>query len=304
MKITYFIGNHSATGFYRQVIPMGALRRNGMADLVEISTGVLAGQIEKVLGSDVIAWGEVVELSDLFEKLRERGMTIIADYCDNYEAITGFSQGYREWGIQEFEVVLDADADCEHKKGSTVKVWADGINFNIAENKKRRKKRREAIRFCDLITTTTPVLKERLLEQGARAVEVLPDCVDFKNWRRLKLADDGWIRLFWQGSDIHYQDFRVLREPLKIIMAKYPKTKLVVLGYQVKSVLRDIPGGLEREAEGPEARAHPAREAGYLGTPQARADQGVRVGARLHRGRRGHRQQGRRGGLVGDGEGG
>jgi len=94
------------------------------------------------------------------------------------------------------------------------------------------------IGLCDMITTPSEVLKERL--GFPEKTVVLPNAIDLDDgWRIIQKGEDAkkfayvneWRRLFWQGSHTHADDWNVCIEAVDRIMQKNDDLHLVIMGF-------------------------------------------------------------------------
>lgn len=88
----------------------------------------------------------------------------------------------------------------------------------------------KTLQIADLVTVTTPYLREQLLKYNDN-IEILPNYMDLKRWDLPIYENDSKeIRIGWAGSMTHVKDFELVVEPLKRILKRYPKAKLIILG--------------------------------------------------------------------------
>lgn len=86
------------------------------------------------------------------------------------------------------------------------------------------------IRGCHAITTTNTHLAKRLKTLND-SVWVLPDCLDPDLYTNVHKTLDRPITIGLAGGNSHFEDWKLVFEPLKTIMQRYPQVSLVVAGY-------------------------------------------------------------------------
>jgi processive 1,2-diacylglycerol beta-glucosyltransferase len=90
---------------------------------------------------------------------------------------------------------------------------------------------RAELREADLVTVSTPPLKE-FAEQYAGRVVVMPNCVDTSLYEKVRSREKeprhrGDLRIYWGGGGGHYDDLLKVRDPLLRIFAERPNVKLI-----------------------------------------------------------------------------
>lgn len=104
----------------------------------------------------------------------------------------------------------------------------------------------ECMKLADVVTTSTSVIRERLLRllSGGNVV-VIPNSIDPDDgWLPTPLtgSPDKWKRIFWQGSSTHDLDWKECFEAVETVMKKRTDVRLVLLGFlptEVKKRLSD-----------------------------------------------------------------
>jgi glycosyltransferase involved in cell wall biosynthesis len=98
---------------------------------------------------------------------------------------------------------------------------------------------RACMRLADVVTVSTEVLKSRVLaELGEDAdnadVRVIPNALDpTEPWLPTDEtgSPDGNLRLFWQGSATHAEDWHECIEAIDTMMGEFPNLRLMILGF-------------------------------------------------------------------------
>ncbi len=193
--------------------------------------------VSLVQGADIIFGRQ--QHDRMFEYLRNNKdfdtdkKLLVVDFDDDIFNITPFADTYRWGGVEEVEY--------EGKM-----LWKDGKDlFDIERNKKSLGQIADMAKKADLITVTTPFLKKRMMEytgKGEDEIEVLPNCIDHRHWKKWPLAKDNTeIRIGWTGGATHYIDWYTIKEGLKKVFAKYDNLKLVVQGNKWDGIMKKIP---------------------------------------------------------------
>ncbi len=233
MKITGIVRTDGACDFYRALQPLEQLTIHTDHKAALIKAGDNAEDIEKAISADVILLPRVSdkEMLNVIPGLKEEGKKIVIDFDDNVFDVSPCSDHYKEHGLEDVEFTLP--------DGSRKMVWKDGVDFDIAENRKNLENLKKALSLADMVTVTTPILAEAYKPYSHNVV-ALPNCIDFNLWRPLDLKSSDEIRLFWAGGSSHYEDLMLLQEVLPEIMKRYPQVKLVILGMLFKAALKNI----------------------------------------------------------------
>lgn len=80
-----------------------------------------------------------------------------------------------------------------------------------------------------MLVVSTEYLKQKLLLLN-KNIEVIPNGVDFKLWKR-PIERNKQITIGWEGGAGHQQDLEILEEVIPEIVKKYPEVKFQLLGY-------------------------------------------------------------------------
>ena len=125
-------------------------------------------------------------------------------------------------------------------------LWADGENVNYALNRRTVDGWRKMMGLAELITVSTEGTKAMVLrEMGPEAeskIHMNPNCIDLSEYPRIELAEHpDEVRILWQGSPTHWEDWWTLREPLGRIAKKYPQAKFIIWGVDYPWLVNFIP---------------------------------------------------------------
>lgn len=149
---------------------------------------------------------------------------IVMDFDDNPFDVSPLSPHYHDHGTSEICFQLP--------DGTTQWAWKNGVNnFDVKRNKQMLDEIRENLKTVDMVTTTTEVLADQFRPLNSN-VRVLPNCVDLTRWNSVQMVrPNDEIRMYWGGGISHGEDLLLLRDPLKKVFTKYPKLKLVIMGW-------------------------------------------------------------------------
>lgn len=113
-------------------------------------------------------------------------------------------------------------------------LYKDGVgDFKLKQNRERMGVLADCLVACDLVTVTTPHLKEVMVKNlksvGKKnpKVAVLPNCVDLDYWDPVEIVKpEGEVRIMWSGGHGHRHDIQTVVGALKKVIKKYPKVKI------------------------------------------------------------------------------
>lgn len=162
-------------------------------------------------------------------KILESGVKVkgkwVADIDDNIELISPYSQFYKEYGQQE--VMHEGKL-----------LWEDGRDgFSLMANKERLVYLQWGLKRADLILVTTEKLAE-YARKFNKNVYVNPNSIDMSHWWKLNNKVNEPLKVIWQGSPSHYDDWYAIKEPLNKLMRQF-KFTLYMLGSQYKGIFDD-----------------------------------------------------------------
>lgn len=141
----------------------------------------------------------------------------VMDIDDNLDAISPLSQFYQSYGLVE--------ANYLNKP-----LWRDGKNgFSIQNNLVRKTYLQWGLINADLVTVTTERLAEYIKKNYNSNVFVFDNTIDFDEWWRLNNKLNKPLKIVWQGSPSHYEDWFEIKEPLNKILREF-KVELYMLG--------------------------------------------------------------------------
>ena len=235
VKITGFIRDNGACGFYRVRQPLTVMKKNG-ADVNFIEKGDKAFDIShRIATTDlfVIPRPSENEILDFFPTARAYGKKIIVEHDDNLLEVSPLSQHYHEWGTEELTLEVG---------GKKVELWKDGHTLDITANRKRVDNVKRAIEEADALSVTTPELAQAYADFNDN-IFCLPNCVDLNVWQKLPLKrkNKDEVRLFWAGGASHYEDWAQIQDMLPVLFDKYDNLKLVLMGTKFDGTIKNLP---------------------------------------------------------------
>lgn len=147
---------------------------------------------------------------------------LVLDIDDNVDIISPYSQFYSNYGLKEY------------KHGDQY-VWKDGEKgFSIQANLAKMSYLKWGMKNADLIVVTTDKLAEHALEYNQN-VYVNDNTIDFNHWYRLNNKVNSPLRVVWQGSPSHYEDWYAIKEPLNRLMDEFD-FEMIMLGSQYNGI--------------------------------------------------------------------
>ena len=229
------IGRDGCSG-YRVKNPLDAIERGDNEHQVYYVSHTDAGEqvLDLIQGANTIVFRQQHE--KMFTYLKEqkeidiKSKLLVVDIDDDIFNITPFADTYRWGGVEEVEY--------EGKK-----LWENGVNnFDAERNKDNLENIVTMLGQADLITCTTEYLKERIIAiSGNTNIEVLPNAIDFRHWKKWDLKKHKEIRIGWTGGATHYIDWYTIKDGLQEVFKKYDNLKLVLQGCKWNGTIKDLP---------------------------------------------------------------
>lgn len=181
-------------------------------DMNEVSRALLNTQII------VVRQGGEEGIRQLKQIPEYKHLKYVLDIDDNIEAISPYSEHYKEYGVQEFQ---DPDTG--------LWVWKNGEQgFDLEHNRARVASFLKGLSEFDLVTVTTDELAD-YARQYNKNVAVTPNVVNLDAWWKLPFKPNEQLRVGWAGGVSHYEDWYTIKAPLNQLMRRY-KFKLVSVG--------------------------------------------------------------------------
>lgn len=227
-------GKNNGCNFYRIRQPFMRLIEK---DYFPCALSSMLNENERVLWTDkadVLVTQIGTEEKFLDYILENKGKKkFVLDYDDNIFSVSPFNPSYRWHGTRSVNVTLD--------NGEVVKLWENGEKgFDINENQNRLFVFDQVLKNVDLVTTPSPILSGMFKKRGAKNVKVIKNFIDFSVWYPVNIVKDEFVRIGYQGGWSHYEDWYLIKNPIKEILAEFPKVKLVLMGQNYDGLLKDI----------------------------------------------------------------
>jgi hypothetical protein len=232
MNLLYMLGV-GGVEFWRCRIPALAIQKHGLANVRIIEKNFTS---PSEIGAD-LQWADAVIVASPagissfvgLMKYRELGKKVFVDYDDYGFECSPFNPAYRTLGLQEVQSI-------DKSTGEKLTLWEDGKNgFDIKKNYKSQRALIDILNNVDLVTTTTPYLKDRYSEHmnNPEKIAVVPNAIDFERWKPLPGARDKYpegFRIGYVCSASHAEDWMSVAPAIHYFLEKHPDAKLVVLG--------------------------------------------------------------------------
>ncbi len=237
MKIGYLVRTDGACDYYRAVLPIETMIHADNSVKAESFTKMndYSRLLKIVEQADIMVIPRVVEdkFVELFFELQKQGKKCVVDHDDFMFDLSPLSNHYAEFGCKEVQV--------KYPDGSVGDLWKDGEGgFDLQANLKRLKAAENALSVADMVTVTTPILKEAYSKYNDNVV-VLPNCIDIKLWGKLPLQKRGDVRIGWFGGSSHYEDLLLIREVLPHVLERYPQVRIVFMGQEFGDIKKVLP---------------------------------------------------------------
>lgn len=218
--------------FWRSYLPAKEMQKQGLADVrfVELRYATKESLAEDMKWSDIIHMAGLMDTNGLsmLRKYKELGCKVAVDYDDLHFNCSPFNPYYKNFGLEEVRVK-------DPKTGEIVTLWEDGKNgLDIKRNRIKFHSYRTVLQEADVITTPSYYLKEAMTEIGGSDINVavLPNAVDFTQWKPLDIRDKfaDRFRFGWAVSASHGEDWLFIKPALTQFLEKHKEAKFVCLG--------------------------------------------------------------------------
>ena len=238
---------------YRLGLPWGMLAKRGLA-VARVNADTVDERNARIESADVLVFQSPASEMMLryAEAKRESGSSqvLVVEHDDNPYAVSPFNPSYVKFGTED--AFLEDDGT-----GTARFLWRDGESgFDIKRNDRLLRRFESIMGLADLVTTTTKPLAAVFAERGARAVAVLPNCIDLNVWKPISIPHDG-IRMGWQGGFSHYEDLMVLKD----VLPDLPDGVVPVVSGWTPPVLASLCGGRLESHGWVHIEAHPYKQA-------------------------------------------
>lgn len=244
---------YSAITDYRLHKPFTAMHRKNMVAFL-LDHGGTSGAINSsnrvriMEGADVQIWHMILSVTLLKLALQppESRPLIIHSVDDLSEYCSPFNPAYMNLGTRDPSgEPLDPDGPGLYY-GDRL-LWQNGKDyggrrFDIKKNIERLTLSKTIMHESDGVVVTCEALAQEVRRYGCENVFVYPNHVSFDAYPPVELAEHpDEVRVLWQGGYAHYEDFHEIAEPLKRVMNRHPKAKLIFWGQDWKLVSEHVP---------------------------------------------------------------
>ena len=246
MRIMGIERDKTACNYYRVLQPLAKMDEKGMAEVQLIQESQLGDEssMNIALWADIIvfqrpateAWFNFIKLC------RKIGKLVVSDYDDDPFNTSPLNPYYAFIGTEEVA--------WQWPDGTKEMLWSDGmvsktgkVIFNIEQNINHRDMFRTNFKKSDLVTCTTPLLRESFLQINPR-VAVLPNVIDpsfFPSGYEM-VKSEKKIRIGWQGGCSHYEDLYLIKDAIKNVLEKNPRVIFCYFGdMRFAGLFKDCP---------------------------------------------------------------
>lgn len=205
MNIFFLGSTNRALAYQRSLIAAKYLSKSKSANC-----GVMFGRFTK----EVIDWADIV----VFQRVGGRVIENLATYC-------------RKKGIA---VIYDMDDDVfnypeakEYESSDLGRVYNDVTNM---------------MSLSDCVIVTEESIRESARSHVVAPIYVVPNYIDVEVWDepKKKNYNNPDFIIGWAGGHYHSEDLKIIEEPIKIILRKYPNIKFATIGAKIDSLFDEF----------------------------------------------------------------
>jgi hypothetical protein len=171
----------------------------------------------------------------------------VCDSDDNILDVPPTNFTYRTLGIRRPDGTDLKPGDIvrvQRMDGTDTILWEDGRDgFDIATNHLRLATFRDIMGSADLVTCSTTEV-ERYIKEGTaqKNTFIMPNCVDPDDYPEVELREHpGEVRVLWQGSPTHSDDWYFMVDPLAKAAKAFPEVKWILWGAAYDKVADVLP---------------------------------------------------------------
>lgn len=234
MKILHFPEAHDGCTWYRQTTVLRALKNLPEVETYEIKASVSDQELEQeVKSADVLflrASNSGLAAVMAQARAMNPALAIVADTDDDLTDISPLNTAFTTMG--QYEVNFP-NGKPMHQHGLR--------DFDLRKNWHRLVDYRWHLREADVVTTTTPRLREKLVAHND-LVAVVPNAILPADFPVLPLqTPKGITRLLWAGGSSHFEDLRMIVPDLKALLDHNPGLELHLAGQYFAAIMRELP---------------------------------------------------------------
>ena len=248
---------YHASYYYRILVPLKTIEDMGLAQVMmdDLAPNIpIQQRVNAVAHSDVCLFYQPTSASLLHDMKTmnewkqardEKGdwrcpPSFVVDTDDDLFSVHPMNPAFRDLGIRtpdgkDLEDGTEIGFADEH--GGRQVMWRDKANgFDIQHNRATLQSLRDLAQNADAVTCSTPGCLEYVQrELKPKRQFVNPNAVRFDHYpdlRGVHIEKDNpnEVRILWQGSPTHYEDWHAIRHQLASVLRKYPHVRLVIWG--------------------------------------------------------------------------
>jgi len=216
----------SACGHYRVRQPLKGLEAhckdkchvidNAKDDKVEVAQALAKTDIIFLRPGAEVAMQSLRQIKGM-ENMKAKW---VMDIDDNVDELSPYSVFYKDHGIEDYK-----------------NIWKDGDNgFDIQRNIKKNESLKWGLANADMVTVTTEKLGE-FAKQFNDNVYVNDNVINTDHWYRLNNKQNKTLRVVWQGSPSHFEDWMAIKEPMQKLMDEFD-FEVIMLGSNYKGIFK------------------------------------------------------------------
>lgn len=164
--------------------------------------------------------------------------SFVLDTDDDLFNVMPLNPAFSHLGIKDHNGNMLKDGDKvwirDVRTNEPVLLWEDGANVDYKLNRATLDNWRENLRLGEGITVSTNGVENYVLREVPEAADKVfwfPNCIDLSEYPQCEIVKPkDEIRVLWQGSPTHWEDWWDLKEPLARVAKKYPNVKFVIWG--------------------------------------------------------------------------
>jgi len=167
----------------------------------------------------------------------------VQDWDDLYTEVDFINPAFSVWGVTHPEtgepLAIGDEIYVTTADGERHLVWKDGVKteqglaLTVARNHWRMGNLYKIMDQADLVTCTTPRLKQAIQDLGRTGpIYVNPNCPNLDNYPNVPLAPHTGIRVFWQGGYSHHMDLNTVKDSIIRVLESHPDVKMVFFGHE------------------------------------------------------------------------
>lgn len=246
--------NYNASTHYRIKLPFQELSRQRRVSLA-LDLGLVKDQTYRgvaLAGADIDLYYALLHDGVLQQCLDPEATPVIFSHDDDLEYITPYNGAFCKMGTRDENgrLLEPGDSLCTTSDGSP--LWVDkcissqGV-FDIERNLRQLDQYKAIVATAAGVMASREPLAERFRSYGSQNVYVYPNCLDFTEYSQIPTNYPDEVRILWQGSAAHYEDWQPVRDTFVKVLDRNPKVKFIYWGTDFPWVTRGVrPEQLER----------------------------------------------------------